>query len=105
LRWLAIEAHEAALQKPRVDRTVTFADAAAAWLHHLEHVEGAKPSTLADYRYMLTPVDALPRKRGRRPAARIMRAFGSRSLAAITASDVARSSVRSTPSRASRPAR
>ena len=86
----AIEAHEATLAKPRVDRTVTFADAAAAWLHHLEHVEGAKPSTLADYRYMLTPVDALPRKRGRRPAARIMRAFGSRPLAAITASDVAR---------------
>ena len=86
----AIEAHEAALVKPRVDCTVTFADAAAAWLHQLEHVEGAKPSTLADYRYMLTPVDALPRKRGRRPAARIMRAFGSRPLAAITASDVAR---------------
>lgn len=86
----AIEAHEAGLKVPEVDRVTTFADAAAAWLHHLEHVEGAKPTTLADYRYMLTPVDALPRKRGRTPAARIMRAFGSRPLALITTSEIAR---------------
>lgn len=37
----AIEAHEAALLKPRVDRTVTFTDAAAAWLHHLESEKAA----------------------------------------------------------------
>ena len=86
----AVEAHEQALKKPRVDRTVTFADAAAAWLDHLEHVEGAKPSTLADYHYMLTPVDTVPRKRGRTRNPRLMRAFGSRPLAGITTADVAR---------------
>lgn len=86
----AIAVHEASLAQPRTDRRATFADAAAAWLHHLEHVAGAKPSTLADYRYMLAPVDAVPRNRGRRPAARIMRAFGDRPLASITTADVNR---------------
>ena len=86
----AIRTHEASLGAPRVDRAVTFADAATTWLHHLEHVEGCKPSTLADYRYMLAPVETLPRKRGRAPAARIMRAFGHRPLASITSADVGR---------------
>src|SRR3954469_19331707 len=35
--------HEASLEAPRVDATATFSAAAALWLHHLEHVEGAKP--------------------------------------------------------------
>jgi hypothetical protein len=54
----AIEAHEAALGAPQLDRAVTLEAAAADWLHHLEHVDGAKPSTLADYRYMLAVPDA-----------------------------------------------
>lgn len=86
----AIRSHEASLGEPRADRAVTFSDAAAVWLRHIEHVEGCKPSTLADYRYMLAPVETLPRKRGRAPAARIMRAFGHRPLASITAPDVGR---------------
>ena len=86
----AIRAHEATLGETRLDRGVTFADAAERWLHHIEHVEGCKPSTLDDYRYMLAPVETLPRKRGSMPAARIMRAFGHRALASITTSDVAR---------------
>jgi integrase len=85
-----IAVHEAQLDVKPVDRTVTFADAAARWLSHLEHVEGAKPSTLADYRYYLAPVDVVARKRGRTPAARIMRAFGHRPLTAITTGDIAR---------------
>ena len=85
-----MRAHEATLGEPRLDRTVTFADAAARWLHHIEHVEGCKPSTLDDYRYMLAPAETLPRKRGSTPAARIMRAFGHRPLASIATSDVAR---------------
>jgi len=44
-------------------------------MHHLEHVKGVKPSTLDDDRYLLAAPDALPRKRGRRSAARIMRAL------------------------------
>jgi integrase len=85
-----VDAHEAGLSAPRVDGAATFADAAEEWLQHLEHVEGAKHSTLTDYRYLLAPIDALPRKRGRRPGSRIMRAFGSRPLAAITTGDVNR---------------
>jgi hypothetical protein len=54
----AIDAHEAALDVQPVDRDATFADAAERWLHHLEHVEGAKPSTIADYRNYLAPVVA-----------------------------------------------
>jgi len=90
----AIAEHEASLDVPTVDRSSTFADAAALWLHHLEHVEGAKPSTLADYRYYLAPIDAVARKRGRAPAARIMRAFGQRPVTSITSSDVSRFLVR-----------
>jgi integrase len=86
----AIDTHEASLDVPLVDRSATFADATERWLHHLEHVEAAKPSTLADYRYYLAPANAVARKRGRTPAARIMRAFGHRPLTAITSTDVGR---------------
>lgn len=86
----AIAAHEERLDETPVDRTVTFADAADHWLTHLEHIEGAKPTTLADYRYMLAPADVVARKRGHQPAARIMRTFGHRPIADITTSDIAR---------------
>src|SRR3954447_17158048 len=59
-------------------------------MHHLEFVKGVKPSTLADYRYLLAPVDAPARKRGRAPAARIMRAFAHRPLFEITPAEVGR---------------
>lgn len=39
----AIRAYEAALQRPRTAHRATFAEAAAVWLHHLEHVEDCKP--------------------------------------------------------------
>lgn len=86
----AVKDCEATLTKPRVDRTATLADAAETWLHHLEHVDGAKPTTLADYRYLLAPATTRARKRGRAPVARIMRAFGSRPLTSITVADVSR---------------
>ena len=85
-----IEAYEEERRASAPSRRATFADAAALWLHHLEHVKGVKPSTLDDYRYLLAPPDAPVRKRGRKPAARIMRAFGDRPLASITVGDVAR---------------
>jgi hypothetical protein len=85
-----MDAHDAALDEEPRDRHATFADAAKRWLHHLEHVEGAKSSTIADYRYYLAPVGATPRKRGRAPAARIMRAFGHRPIASITGPEIAR---------------
>ena len=86
----AMNAHEAALDEEPRDRRATFADAAERWLHHLEHVEGTKPSTVADYRYYLASAGTTPRKRGRAPAARIMRAFGHRPIASITGPEIAR---------------
>jgi integrase len=86
----AIRAHEAPIGEPRTDRRSTFADAAAAWLHHLEHVEGCKPTTLDDYHYMLAAPERPARLRGRTPAARIMRAFGNRPRASITPAEVVR---------------
>ena len=68
----------------------TFADAAKRWLHHLARVKRVKPSTLADYRYLLASPDTPARKRGKPPEARIMRAFGQRPLDAITATEVSR---------------
>lgn len=86
----AIREHASRLATPKPDHRFTFAEAATAWLHHLEHVEGAKPSTLSDYRYMLGSPDALPRKRGRGPASRIMRTFGSQTLDSIATVQVKR---------------
>jgi integrase len=86
----AIQEHEAGLARPRPSRPLSFEETAARWLEHLEHVGGAKPSTLADYRYMLAPADGIPRKRGHAPLGRIHRAFGDRPLTAITAIDVKR---------------
>lgn len=86
----AIEEHEATLDKPQLARGVTFDAAAADWLHHLEHIDGVKPSTLANYEYMLSKPNARPRKRGRRRGARVMREFGGQALSAITTEQVDR---------------
>lgn len=85
---LAIQEHAAKLAKPKPKRPKLFSEAADGWLEHLEHVVGAKPSTLADYRYMLAPADTVPRKRGRAPAGRIHRTFGDRPIEAISTIDV-----------------
>jgi hypothetical protein len=71
-----IEEHEAELASAPSPTSGTFAEAAADWLHRLEHVDGVKPSTLADDRLMLTPPDVPAHKRGRRTGGRIMAAFG-----------------------------
>lgn len=83
-----IDEHEAELAKPRPKRYATFEEAAADWLHRLEHIDGAKPSTLADYRLMLAPPDAEPRSRGRRTACRVMAEFGGQELRSITTAQV-----------------
>lgn len=87
-----IETREEDLATGKLDHPVepaTFAEAAEAWLHHLEHVKGVKPSTLLDHRYYLAPADTAPRKRGKPPAARIMKKFGHRPLASIGKVEIA----------------
>ncbi len=83
-----IDEHEAELAKPRPKRHATFEEAAADWLHRLEHIDGAKPSTLADYRLMLSRPDAEPRSRGRRTACRIIAEFGGQEVRSITTAQV-----------------
>lgn len=85
-----IKARELELPIVPPNRQPTFADAAESWLHHLEHVKGVKPSTLIDHRYYLAPANAAPRKRGKPPAARIMKKFGHRPLASIGKIEIAR---------------
>ncbi len=87
----AIERYEVLrLADQPVRREPTFAEAVERWLHHQEFVAGVKPSTLADYRYLLAAPGTPARRRGRTPSCRIMRAFGPLSLASITAADVGR---------------
>jgi len=85
-----IDAHEVDLAKVRPESEPTFDHAATDWLHRLEHVDGVKPSTLSNYRQMLTRADTPARKRGRRTAGRIMAEFGGRELRSITAGQVER---------------
>lgn len=70
---------------------VTFDQVAADWLHHVEHVDGIKPSTLASYRYLLRPPSARARKRGRRKAGgRVLAEFGGQPIDKITTAQVER---------------
>ncbi len=56
LRRILAEAQRGTL--PGMVRTgVTFADAAAEWLRYVEHERNAKPSTLADYRYVVATLN------------------------------------------------
>ncbi len=62
-----IDEHEAELATARPGgRQPTFDDAAADLMHRLERVDGVKPSTLADYRLMLTPPSPSMSRGGKR---------------------------------------
>jgi integrase len=85
-----IDAREAELAAAAVARD-TFETVAAAWLHHAEHVDGVKPSTLKSNRYMLGAPGTGPRKRGkRRSEGRILSEFGGQPIATITTEQVER---------------
>ena len=87
----AMERHEAERLADQPTRSEpTFAEAVGRWLHHQEFVTGVKPSTLADYRYLLAAPGTPARRRGRTPSCRIMRALGPLPLRSITAADVGR---------------
>jgi integrase len=86
-----IDVHEEELAAGPPPGAITFDQVAADWLHHVEHVDGIKPSTLKSYRYILRPPSASPRKRGRSKAGgRVMAEFGGQPIATITTAQVER---------------
>jgi integrase len=90
----AMEAHsrELALTEKELrkaaEASVSVRELAAQWLDWLEHVRGAKPSTVADYAFLLREPDQ-PHLRGPgKSPGRIMAAFGDTRADAITTRDV-----------------
>jgi integrase len=65
-----------------------FEAAAQGWLEARRVEAGAKRKTLDDWASMLRDDEAEPRRRGRSPSARLMRAFGGRRLDTITTREV-----------------
>src|SRR3954451_4946880 len=70
------------------DRPVTFREVAADWLDWLEHVKGARPSTIRSYRSQLVEPGTPYKRGGRKCRGRVMEAFGDRPAAEITPADV-----------------
>jgi integrase len=70
------------------NRPVTFREVAADWLDWLEHVKGARPSTIRSYRSQLVEPGTPYKCGGRTCRGRVMKAFGDRPAAEITTADV-----------------
>jgi integrase len=84
-RELAEAAHEA---ERAANAPATFREVAHAYLHWLEHVRDAKPSTLQEHRYLLAE-PGTPHRRGKGThAGHIMAAFGGRAARDIVTRDV-----------------
>ena len=84
-----IDEVEHELISARPDREATFADAVVSWRSWAEHSKRLKPATLRNYDALLSE----PGQRKRGPGenlARIMRSFGDRKIAEITAVDIER---------------
>lgn len=85
------DAERAAIEesvKERRRRGITFRELAGAWLEYLEQEKNAKPSTLANYRWMLAePGEPHRRGRGRTPGL-LLETFGDRRVGEITPRDV-----------------
>jgi integrase len=76
------------IERERRQRGATFREVAHAYLEWLERVKKAKPSTLADYRWLLAEPCA-PHKRGNGTApGYVMAAFGGKPAANVTSRDV-----------------
>jgi integrase len=69
-------------------RGVTFREVAHAYLAWLEHVRGAKPSTIRSHRSLLAEPGVRHRRGSRVTAGLIMAAFGDRPAAEVTTRDV-----------------
>jgi integrase len=92
----AMEAHAVELveserrEREAAEHRITVRELAHEWLSWLEQVKGAKPSTLADYRFLIRE-PGVPHRRGDGVShGRIMGAFGDLAAADVTTADVSR---------------
>lgn len=84
-----LEARETeALVRAERESLPTFRQAGQGWLKARKAQTNAKKKTLDDWASMLRDEDDEPRLRGRKPSARLMRAFGDRRIDGITAQEV-----------------
>jgi integrase len=85
-----IDEVEEELATARPNREATFADAAVLWRSWAEHTKRLKPSTLRNYDALLSQPGVRKRGGSGPNLARIMREFGDRKIASITAVDIER---------------
>ena len=87
-------AHELADEQRRrreaAERKVTVRELAHEWLSWLEQVKGAKPATVADYRWLLREAGERYRRGDGVSHGRIMAALGDRKAADVSTADVTR---------------
>jgi integrase len=92
----AMEDHARALDGAERDRAaaaqrkLTVRSIAEEWLCWLEEVRSAKPSTVADYRFLLREPGTQHRRGTRTSAGRIMAAFGDRPAGEVTTAEISR---------------
>lgn len=88
--YVADEGSRESAARERRARGATFREVADGYMRWLADVKGAKPSTIADYRYLLVE-PGLPHKRGTGVSAgHIMRALGDLPAARVTVKNVER---------------
>lgn len=75
-------------ERERRERGVTFREVATAWLAYLEIEVGAKPSTLRDYRYLLSEPGTAHRRGGGSSRGVVMASLGDLPAARITTRQV-----------------
>ena len=86
--YLKDSSERARVERERRARGVTFREVAHAYLAWLDDVKGAKPSTLADYGYLLAE-PGVPAKRGQGVSSgHIMAALGDRPAAKVTTREI-----------------
>jgi integrase len=86
--YLAEAADIERVEHERRTRGVTFREVAHAYLDWLQDVKGAKPSTLADHRYLLGEPGVLYKRRKGESAGHIMAKLGDLSAARISVRDI-----------------
>jgi integrase len=86
-RELATEAER--LERERQHRP-TVRELAFEWLDWLEHVKGAKPSTVADSRFLLREPGEPHKRGGRVSPGRVMAALGDKAVEDVKTSDLSR---------------